>query len=297
MICFHHNDLDGRCAAAIVGYACGRPAPGTVNRFVEMDYAKRVPTELIDLNERVYIVDFHFKPNVMADVLARTTDVVWIDHHATAAAYDYGRVIMGVRDFAPKTDKSGALLAWEYFFPTITVPESVRLVCDFDTWTLKLVPKSLEFMEGMRLRDQSPESPIWPLLFADYLGGAEGQNAGILIDEIAKVGAASIAYRDQYCKDIRDNYGFEAEIVGHPGLSCYALNLYRFGSFAYGDAMKKYDVCAGFIFDGSKWTVSFYSLNSDVSVVAKGFGGGGHKGASGCVTDDLGKVLRKKEAK
>ena len=36
-----------------------------------------------------------------------------------------------------------------------------------------------------------------------------------------------------------------------------------------------------FSFDGDKWTVSLYSTSVDVSEIAKKYGGGGHKGASG----------------
>ncbi|MDO5845105.1 MAG: DHHA1 domain-containing protein, partial [Methanocorpusculum sp.] len=43
----------------------------------------------------------------------------------------------------------------------------------------------------------------------------------------------------------------------------------------------KYEIFIPFVFDGEQYTVSLYSTTVDVSEIAKSFGGGGHKGASG----------------
>ena len=82
MICFHHNDADGRCSAAIVK----RWHKTLVTRkrlvFVEMDYARRVPLEDIKRDDIVVIVDFSFKPDDMKAALAATDlGAIWCDHH------------------------------------------------------------------------------------------------------------------------------------------------------------------------------------------------------------------------
>ena len=67
---YHHNDLDGRCAAAIV-----ISAEGPYLDTVELDYKDEVPLDL-DKNETVFIVDFSFKPEIMAKLLEITKNVV-----------------------------------------------------------------------------------------------------------------------------------------------------------------------------------------------------------------------------
>jgi nanoRNase/pAp phosphatase (c-di-AMP/oligoRNAs hydrolase) len=44
-----------------------------------------------------------------------------------------------------------------------------------------------------------------------------------------------------------------------------------------------------YFFDGKKWQFSMYNDDgdTDVSVICKQFGGGGHKGAAGFVSDDI----------
>src|SRR5574340_865027 len=61
MICIHHNDLDGRCAAAIVNQA----ASGKV-LFHETDYKDPAPGDETIRGQDVVIVDFSYRPEIMA---------------------------------------------------------------------------------------------------------------------------------------------------------------------------------------------------------------------------------------
>lgn len=113
MIIFHHNDADGRCAAAIVKMYWQKNKKKTMSLvnfqdsekttplLIEMDYSKNVPFHLIAVNEEVFLVDFSFQPEDMQKVLDITPDVTWIDHHATAKGYPY-QGLPGLRDFTDK---------------------------------------------------------------------------------------------------------------------------------------------------------------------------------------------------
>ena len=48
-----------------------------------------------------------------------------------------------------------------------------------------------------------------------------------------------------------------------------------------------YDILIPFSFDGHQWHYSLYSQTIDVSEIAKKYGGGGHKAASGFTWDNL----------
>lgn len=51
MICYHHNDLDGKCAAAVVAHYFKDKNPGN---YIESDYTG-LKTELRRDNDRAFI--------------------------------------------------------------------------------------------------------------------------------------------------------------------------------------------------------------------------------------------------
>jgi len=277
MICFHHNDADGYCAAAIVNHAYSRPDKGKRKEFVEMDYKKSVDVDLILPDEEVVIVDFSFKPEVMQKVIGKTKNIIWIDHHKTAADYDYGIELEGLRDFS-EPGKSGALLAWEYFFQFDKVPVAVLLVSDYDTWQHKM-NDDIQFNLGLMANEwaRDPKSPEWDELLSSQ--------SAVYADNCICDGYAIEKFRDSRCEDYCRMYGYETEIRGH---KAFAVNLYTFGSHTFGKRMKEYDICIGYVFDGSRYTVSLYSDGGvDTSVISKSYGGGGHSGASGFICVQL----------
>ena len=287
MIVFHHNDNDGRCAAAIVSKWHTERAktlkvddPKAQISFVEMDYRMEPPIHLIDKYAEVVIVDFSFKPEAMKKVFEITPHVTWCDHHATAKAYEeqYGRPVEGYRDF---TDKglSGCECTWRHFFPDDYMPPAIVTLGDYDSWRMKQRPTCLEFNEGLKLTDTNPWSWVWEYLLSDP------EDEGATFMQIVESGRLAMKYRDMYCEGLKESYGYTTMIDGH---LAFALNVSRFGSQAFGNLTKKYPVCIAYIHDGRRYEVSLYSdMGVDVSEIAKKFGGGGHKGAAGFTSDHI----------
>lgn len=287
MIVFHHNDADGRCAAAIVRKWAFATIPDQIDPiipshegrllFIEMGYGKPCPLDKILPTETVVIVDYAFTPDVMSQIVDRAARVVWCDHHATAKAYGYD--VSGFCDFSDK-GLSGCECTWRYFFPDRNIPDTVQLLGDYDAWRLQQQPVCFEYYEGLKLFSTSPESVTWFRLLDD-----DKPMAHKFMSEIIMLGAAAIKYRDNYCHDIQQSYGYETEI---DGIKAYAMNIYRFGSQGFGKLFKLYSVCISYIHDGEKFVVSLYSDGIvDVSAIAKKHGGGGHKGAAGFVCSTL----------
>lgn len=116
MICFYHNDLDGKCAAAIVHNWVGirATADGILldPRFIPMNYAKPIPWDQITPNEQIWIVDFSFKPEDMHNLFCTTDDIVWIDHHKTVIDLykNWHGHIRGIR----RPDEAACVLTWKY---------------------------------------------------------------------------------------------------------------------------------------------------------------------------------------
>ena len=273
MKCFHHNDADGRCAAAIVHKF--RP-DSVASDFIEVDYRQDPDfLSIVKPEEEVFIVDFSFRRPAMGLLMKITDHIVWIDHHATAKSYGYS--VKGLRDFSNK-GLSGCELTWQYFSKE-QAPLAVRLVGDYDSWRLA-DPRSLPFYEGLKLEDQAPCSETWKTLF-NY-SNAGGGFFGSVIDR----GAACIQYRDMYCAEMRKMAGFETTIAG---FKAYALNVYKFGSQAFGDLIDKYQVVVSYVHDGTQYTVSVYSKDDSINCgeICKLCGGGGHRGAAGFVCKTL----------
>lgn len=259
MICFHHDDLDGRCAAAIVL----RAFPG--GRSEEAGYGRPVPVEKAGRGEKVFIVDFTFPRDAMSELLAKTGDVTWIDHHFSALRVQYPRKLAGI--LSP--EKAACELAWDYLFPGRPAPEAVRLTGDKDTWAWKYGDETAFFNEGIRVFEHHPEAPLWKALLDDDAAAMAGIKAS---------GATCVRYRRAICADYVNRFAFETVIEGRRAI---AVGLQMFGSETFGERAGQYDLCLTFEFDGRHWSVSLFSETVDVSGIAEKYGGGGHRGAAG----------------
>lgn len=280
---YHHNDADGRSAAAIV-----RKAHDNINmEFHSIDYKDDFPHEKIKDGEIVIIVDFSLEPEDMKKLRAKTDKIYWIDHHATAEKYEkeYGQPkLKGLRNFKEK-EKAGCELTWDFYFEGQDMPIAVAYIGDYDKWAHKL-PQSLNFFEGLKMEKHEPTDPLWKKLLYSH------KDQGKEVDRILENGKTAIKYRDEYCREMREGFGYETELHG---LKCYALNVYRFGSKAFEGVIDDYDACIAYISDGDQYTVSMYTEkdNVDVGKVCEKLGkkyntsGGGHRGAAGFVCKDL----------
>lgn len=269
MKCYYHNDLDGRCAGAIIFRALGDRLLGD---YIEVDYKDSIDVDAIKKDEDIFIVDFSFKPEVMEQVLKITNNIIWIDHHKTADEYKYSQEIKGLRITEDKKF-AGCELTWMYFYPDKKMPTFVKLIGDRDKWAWKFGKETAYFCLGMQLYPHQPQDEIW-----EELPDVE------MVHHIQNRGKTCEEFRDNFCKDYVDSYGFETEFEGY---KCFALGLYMFGSEAFGERFKQYDICLSYVFLGDKWQVGLYSETVDVSIIAKKYGGGGHKGAAGFVHNVL----------
>lgn len=95
----------------------------------------------------VYILDFSFSPEILAQVEAGAAKLVLLDHHKSAAEKLTGFACRcGVVHF--DMDKSGARLAWEFFHPTQPIPDLVKFIEDRDIWVWQY-PESAGFLAAL----------------------------------------------------------------------------------------------------------------------------------------------------
>lgn len=311
MICFHHNDLDGRaagfCVYAWTGIKNGR------GKFVEIDYKDKFPFDDIIPGEQVWIVDFSIKPEEMLKLLSITQDVTWIDHHKTSLAdYEgFPHKLNGLR----KDGEAGCVLTWKYIHwfsdrvdplpeniwpekelemsKVLPVPRMLELIGDRDIWAWKFGEETKMFFNGSQLHDTHPSSNFWwlcmdheiePLPLPNTGNAAARKRGEVFWAKLLSDGETVERYKNATDEEVNKSLGYETDFTGY---RCWAINRGRISSDRLGGRGKKYDVLLTYYHDGKNFIVSLYSSKVDVSEIAKNHGGGGHKGAAGFVCEKL----------
>ena len=250
-------------------------------------------------NREVYILDFSFPRDVMDWLFRDAKRVVWLDHHKTAfemwckGVPEKGWICQrlnctednpsGNVHIELNNNKSGALIAWEYFHPITKVPKLIQHLDDRDRWQFKL-----EGSKELHAALASYKPWTFEMWEAHFLVG--DIRFGALKDE----GAAIIRAHNQNvqaalkqtvgCKITiyTEQYGCTREI----GL---AANAPAFLASDLSHELANHSGTFGLVWSMAGDGQIHCSLRSngdyDVSAIAKVFGGGGHRNAAGFSTD------------
>lgn len=267
MKCFYHTDMDGHCAGAIV-YQYYKEK-GQIVECLPINYKDDFPHERIRQNETVIIVDFSLqKPGDWEKLFEITKSVIWIDHHKTAidSATEEVKRLQGSRF----DGKAGCVLTWEYYHPKRDVPKIVSMLGDYDVWNFSKFGDALNILQsGIRLYDNTPESKYWEQWLSSWA----------FLEDVMNKGETALQYRAMTWAGQIKSWSFFAEFEGYKAVCCNAGSV---SSQLFDSVTDDYDLMMPFVFDGKQWTVSIYSKKDiDCSVLAKKYGGGGHKKAAG----------------
>jgi oligoribonuclease NrnB/cAMP/cGMP phosphodiesterase (DHH superfamily) len=255
LVIYHANCLDGFTAA----WAAREAFNGNVD-FVRGMH--QTPPAEVDGRD-VYLVDFAYPREILEQVRDRARRVVVLDHHKTAEADLAG--LDGVELHFDQS-RSGARLAWDYWFADRTPPAPLLHVEDRDLWRFSL-PGTREVTAA--LASYPYDFDLWSTLMQT--------DVEVLVAE------GRVLVRKQ-ARDldglIRDGVR-RLRIGGH---DVPALNVPRMYA---SDAGARLSV--GEPFAVTYWDSRFgrsFSLRSqkgglDVSAIAQPYGGGGHAGAAG----------------
>lgn len=150
LVIYHADCTDGYGAAFAAWMALGDEA-----EYVPMQYNTiKEPANLVGMfddtfaERDVYILDFSLPKEAMDWLFANAKRVVWLDHHKTAfemwcpdVPYEKGDYIFddsGPHLITLDDNKSGALLAWEWFHGRKDVPLLIQHIDDRDRWVWAL---------------------------------------------------------------------------------------------------------------------------------------------------------------
>lgn len=257
-VCIYHSGcVDGLASAAIVKKAFGDEVVFHAGQYGS-------PPPEVE-GKDVYIVDFSYKPGDLLKLLESANKLVLLDHHKTAKA-DLEHFTHPKADIIFDMTHSGAGLAWNYFFPSHPMPRIIAHVEDRDLWRFAM-PGSKEVNHVLSCLPNDVNH--WLQIF-DWD-----------VDKTIIEGAAIDQFFTSKIVQLKD-LAFQAMIGGYVVPVCNAPSF--FASELAGQLAEDKPFAGVFSTNGKE---EFWSLRSrgdsgmDVSDIAKQYGGGGHKNASG----------------
>jgi len=259
IVIYHDHCPDGFLSACIA-----RQKLGMANTLYRpMSYGQPPP----DVNGyNVYILDFSFPRHVMLDIAERANSVVVLDHHVSALKECEN--IPGV-EFIFDIKKSGCRLTWEYFFPNIPLPWLAAYVEDRDLWrwTLK-------------------ESKAVNAALSSYPFDFDVWGNFSSLDALTVEGKAILRYQSTQVDKICRN-AFEMPVGGYNVLVANTPILQSEVAGRLAEDRPFGAVCFIRADGKAQWSLRSTENGVDVSTIAAGYGGGGHKHAAGFETPNV----------
>lgn len=272
VVLYHDSCQDGWGACWAAWRALGTDGVS----YIPVQYGQPVPVEA-QTADRLFILDFSYPRDTLLALADACDEVLVLDHHRSAQAE-----LAGLPFTRFDMDKSGAVLAWEYFHQDEPVPMLLRYVDDRDRWVWKL-QNSREISAALSIEshDFGHWSDLVKLAEDWFWYGSER------FVQFIRGGIAILAAQRQHVESLASK-AFMTEIEGH---QVPAVNSPLFQSEIGEELLRLYPGVpfAACYFIQSPG-VEIWSLRSrasdpgggfDVSAVARILGGGGHRCAAG----------------
>lgn len=276
LVIYHAHCTDGFGAA----YAAWKKF-GDLADYVPMNYGEPEHGD-VDLlqakigtpdNRQVYVLDFSFPIDVTKWLIKNSTFFVWLDHHKTAFemwAGDERELYLDETEYTNiilDNNKSGAMLAWEYFHPSNELPIIIRHIDDRDRWKFNL--RGSKEIHASLQTEKPWTFEMWDALTSnDNYGALFSQGGAILKAQTQQV--ASTASYSRKCQ-IGDATGLSVNTSVHISEVGHEL-VKKSGTFGL----------VWYLNADNRANCSLRSEGDyDVSAIARRFGGGGHKNAAG----------------
>jgi len=263
VVLYHNNCSDGFGGAWAAREKFGKSAD-----YIGVIHHESPP---MGLNGKdVYIIDFSYPEETTNRLLEEAKSLTLIDHHITSKG-----ITESVPNHVFDNDRSGATLAWQYFFPEKEVPAYLKYVEDIDLWKFNL-PRSedfLAFSATVPFDFDKLDSVV-----ADF---EDEKKRNAFLDR----GKNLLEYQNRLIEELI-NTGQEVTFDGH---SAIVVNSPILPSQTGNMIVKRgYEIGIIWSYSNDVIRVSLRSdkdSNVDVGDIAKKYGGGGHKSSAGFVLD------------
>ncbi|WP_299463985.1 DHHA1 domain-containing protein [uncultured Microscilla sp.] len=259
-VLYHAHCTDGFGAAYAVWKIYGDKAI-----YLPVKYDNPMPK--LKHRSEVFIVDFSYPKAELLELASLMHEVTVLDHHKTAKE-ELGGITEGDAPNLSITfdmDKSGAVLAWEHFHPNEEIPPLILHIQDKDLWRFDLKDTKKVIAS---LTSYTMDFKLWDRFDLNTLiteGEAILRYQTLTVDKLCK-NARMVQILDYTVPSV--NSGVLQSEIGNRLCEIYPDSPFSVVHFETSDKTR-------------------YSLRSvgdfDVSLVAKEFGGGGHKNAAGYI--------------
>ena len=243
-------------------------------------YAASHNTEPPDVTDKnVYICDFSYSKEILNIMIKNAKSLIIIDHHKTAQQ-DLDEIDEKYKVF--DMNHSGAVLTWKYFFKDKDMPLLLKYIEDRDIWKNELpntkecffalcdLPKDFETWNRYlddnmvpKLIEQGKIIYNHNILTLNYIV----KSSKVTEDKLKNGNTYKIAYINSNI--LKSDIGNYLVTEKYPDIDFSAI-------YHYDDRDNK-----------THFSLRSTDTKTDVSEIAKLFGGGGHKCASGCTLDGL----------
>jgi oligoribonuclease NrnB/cAMP/cGMP phosphodiesterase (DHH superfamily) len=266
IVIYHQNCMDGTAAAWVAYQKFGKDAEyiAASDRINLPDYVT-CHTNISDVE--VYILDFCLPRHTMLGLESKCKKLVVLDHHESVKSD-----IESVKTHVYGVEKSGCMLTWEYFFPEFPAPLAIQYVSDSDTWTHTM--PDYQYVDAYIYKSEQNTDNI------KYFDNIVSElNDKSKFENLKSIGKYLHETHMNMCK----NYADKAELVNFAGYQVYAVNAPAECRSQTGHILAEktgtFSMCYYYI--EGKLKVSLRSVKDfDCSVIAKEYGGGGHKNAA-----------------
>lgn len=290
VVFYHANCADGFVASFIAWLKFYINNTVESVEFISIQYGADFNYDVI--GKTVYILDFSFPPHLTEYIMQKANEVIWLDHHITSidawnshdknTSLDRHTIVLDV-------NKSGAMLAHDYFFPEKEVPRFVKFVDDRDRWVFQY-PESKAFNAGLSLLKPWTHEGFYDEIYKRIGTDRVIEKGALLLDFIQSQVKDAVRSSVQKILLTPDGERVLVTVVNSPtnisevGTAIYERDPYMVALMWFYSHKEDMVICS---LRGSK--------NKDVSTIAKKFGGGGHKSAAGfkMKIEEFFKIFRK----
>ena len=277
IFCIYHANCSDGVGAAFSAWKHF----GTAAKYLPYNYGMPLPE--VPEGSVIFCLDFSFKKEVMESDWIKGKTMAILDHHVTAQEDLKGlpEILGNINDelqqgVSSRFDmtKSGAMLAWEYFHPTVMPPLLIEYIQDRDLWKFELI-MTREITAYLFSEEQKFEK--W-LEIETMLETFEGFQSAVA------QGTAILRENDKTVKMIA-RQAFWGEINGHKTIIVNATSTWSDVGHFLLDEKPDAIISASYyrLREGKiKWSLRSRK-DFNCAEVAKSFGGGGHAQAAGMV--------------
>lgn len=261
------------------------------NEEFELIPGRYADSKEIDIDEEsledaiVYFLDFCTKDKrQLRRIASKARQVYILDHHKTASDMigEMKKLPSNIDIEHMTMEDSGALITWNFFYPTEAAPLFVKYISDNDTWKHEM-PGVIEFMAWFDLMEPETTADIFNLV-ADF----PKTPSDFAESSQYRRGKVALKFK-QILIEQCEGLAFEAEIGGVKVMKVNS-GFIKINSQLGNNLVEKHKMPAWVWFErmGANGPEIYNSIRSAddlpaANEIAQKFGGGGHRNAAGFI--------------